>query len=70
MLDEMNLRYVAILVLAILTWAMVPLGNLAFISAIGVSTILWMLVAMSCVFENIERSNREHALVYRERDIL
>ena len=66
----MNLRYVAIMILASLTWAMVALGILAFISAISVSTILWMIVALNCVFESADRFNREQIEFYRERDIL
>lgn len=66
----MNMKYGLVLIVVGLTWSLYLLGQLAMVSAIGLSSILWMVFAVSCAMGS--RTEREGDIIgiITERDLL
>ena len=66
----MDLKYGAIVIVAGLTWFMYLVGQLAIVSAVGLSSILWMVLAFSCALGSKTENESEIIVIATERDIL
>ncbi|MFW9920310.1 MAG: hypothetical protein ACFFED_11970 [Candidatus Thorarchaeota archaeon] len=65
----MDLKHGAIIIAAGLTWSLYLLGQIAISSAVGLSTILWMVFAVSCTLGS-KNENEQSINAIAERDIL
>ncbi len=66
----MDLKYGAIIIVAGLTWLLYLVGQLAIVSAVGLSSILWMMFAISCALGSKTENESEIIVIATERDIL
>ncbi len=66
----MNLKNIAVVIVGCFTWFMYLLGQIAIISALGLSSILWMIVAINCAIVGNVENETEAVMITSERDIM